>query len=82
MAFHRILTLARSRTKGETTGQVFSSPIGQAELKGRKGNCEHGSCSICFIPLFADKFFDHKISQSSGHPHNKGAVQEIINSTL
>ena len=25
--------------------------LGQAEIKGRKGNCEHGSCYICFIPL-------------------------------
>ena len=47
----------------------------------------HGLASTDFhykdiLKRAADKFFDHKISQSSGHHTKKGAVQEIIESTF
>ena len=50
------------RTKGEST--VISSPRtgreGQAELKGKKNSCEHGSCSICFT-LYVQEVVTHFI---------------------
>ena len=38
--------LREVRQKGKVQGRYFLH-LGQAELKGRRGNCEHGSCYSC-----------------------------------
>ena len=51
--FQPLKIILQSKTKGKSTGQVFSFPM-KGRIQGGKYNCEQGSCSFTSLPLLSN----------------------------